>query len=46
MIYKKDEDILFYAGLSDAQTASFFRNSLIEIGNIFDNPELLNKKLC
>jgi hypothetical protein len=41
--YKKDEDILLWAGLSDPQTASFFRNNLIEIGNIFDNNELLMK---
>ena len=41
--YKKDEDILFYAGLSDPQTASFFQHNLIEIGNIFDNKELLIK---
>lgn len=39
--YKKDEDILFYAGLSDMQTSSFFQNSLVEIGNVFDNHEFM-----
>ena len=42
--YRPDEMVYFWSGLSDMQTASFFQNSLVEIGNVFDNPELLAKK--
>lgn len=38
---KEPSKIQFYAGLSDIQTASFFEGNLIEIGNIYEHPELL-----
>ena len=41
--YREPEKIQFYNGLSDMQTASFFEGALEEIGNSFENPELLVK---
>lgn len=42
--YKDPSKIAFYSGLSDMQTASFFEGNLEEIGNIYENPELLTTK--
>lgn len=38
---KNPEQIIFYSGLSDMQTASWFKSNLEEIGNIYDNQQLL-----
>lgn len=40
--FKKDpEKIVFYESLGDQQAASWFESSLVKIGNVFENPELL-----
>lgn len=41
--YKEEKDIQFWSGLSDMQTASWVDLCLEVIGNIHQNPELLNQ---
>jgi uncharacterized phage protein (TIGR01671 family) len=41
--YKPVEQIQFWTALSDMQTALWFKSSLEIIGNVFENPELLNQ---
>lgn len=43
--YRDPENIPFYEGLSDMQTASWFESTLEEIGNIYENAELLIRPL-
>lgn len=42
--YKPVDEILFWQALSDMQTIRWFESCLEEIGNIQDNPELINNK--
>lgn len=39
--YKPIEKIVFYEACADMQTSSFIEGNLIVIGNIYQNPELL-----
>ena len=43
-LYKSEDKINFWAGLSDMQTISWIEGSLEVIGNIHENPELINNK--
>jgi uncharacterized phage protein (TIGR01671 family) len=42
--YKPVEQIHFWAGLSDMQTASFVNGSCTVIGNIYQHPHLITTK--
>ncbi len=41
--YRRIEDIQFSSGISDMQTRSFIEGNCKVVGNIWDNPELMQK---